>query len=188
MSALTSESDLGPHRRWRLAWALTWPSFVFSGLLWASTVGAHSYLNEQSAESTRNVCQSLFFFLIAPWIVRRTVRRNFSGFCLIVRRGPAAADTRAMSYRESLSVAWLLAWRGAAVAAVLMGAIFVALWTMRGTRPHLSEFSHTSGMPAVIEFLVWTVLTLFMYFLWLVPASIHKTYSGFILQVRETAN
>ncbi len=187
MDEVTSPDHLSSRHRWQVAWALAWTCFLFDLLLWLVTMGAlRRYLDEELAESIYIICSVLSFFLIAPWIVRRTVRLNFPDFHLVAVRRPGGGETRAISYRESLSVAWLLTWRsGAVVGLVLFGAIFLALWALRGAPPAFSQLPGRSGF---IELVVGNLLVLLLFYLWLVSAAIRKTYSGFVLQLRETGH
>ena len=109
MDEVTSPDHLSSRHRWQVAWALAWPCFLFDLLLWLVTMGAlRRYLDEELAESIYIICTVLSFFLIAPRIVRRTVRLNFPDFHLVAVRRSGGGETRAISYRESLSVAWLV--------------------------------------------------------------------------------
>jgi hypothetical protein len=174
--------------RWQLAWALTWPSFLFDFLLWLVTVRAvRHYLDEQSAEMIHNICKGLFFFLIPPWVIRRTMRLNFPDFHLVAIRRPGSGETRAISYRESLCVAWLFSWRTAAAKLfLLLGATFLAAWAFWGLPPdRFLTFRVLSSVPGSVELVVGNLLTLLLFYLWLVPAAIRKTYSDFVLQLRE---
>ena len=193
MDEVTSPDHLSSRHRWQLAWALMWPALAFNLLLWLLvTVGAdRRYLDEQLTESINFICTVLFLFLIAPWIIRRTVRLNFADFHLVAIRRPGGGETRAISYRESLSIAWLLNWRGSAVVLVLLGAIFLALWALRGAPPGRSQLPGMSivpGFTGFIELVVGNLLVLLLFYLWLVSAAVRKTYSDFVLQLRETGH
>lgn len=192
MSEVTSPDHLSSRHRWQVAWALTWPALAFNLLLWLLvTVGAdRRYLDEQLTESINFIWSVLFLFLIAPWIIRRTVRLNFPDFHLVAIHRPGGGETRAISYRESLSIAWLLNWRCSAVVLVLFGAIFLALWALRGAPPARFQLPGMSiaGFTGFIELVVGNLLGLLLFYLWLVSAAIRKTYSGFVLQLRETGH
>jgi hypothetical protein len=166
-----------------------WPSFPFDLLFWLLiTVGAvRRYLDDQSEEVIYHIYGVLSLFLIGPWIIRRTVRLNFPDFHLVAIRQPGGEETRAISYRESLNVAWLLAWRSGLVVGLVYGAIFLALWALRGAPPSGFQRPAVSGVLGFIQLVVGNLLCLLLFYLWLVSAAIRKTYSDFVLQLRETS-
>jgi len=82
----------------------------------------YSWLRDRMPLSVALVLGILLFFLFATWVVRLAVRMDFTGFRLLVIRGDGRDVTRTMSYRESLSVAWLMCWRASLLIMPLVAA------------------------------------------------------------------
>jgi hypothetical protein len=132
-------------------------------------------LSEAQLQNIDPVYGILQFFLFATWVVRRTVRLDFPGFHLLVIRRDAGEGTRAMTYRESLSVAWLISWRSS----MIFLPVFVAVWVVLRQQPQLySPFGW-----------LWsTVAELLIFYVWIVKAALGKSYSGFALRLDRFGN
>ena len=166
---------VSPAERLELAWALWWPSALWDLL--------HSLVLEQlkrmhlELQHGGSVVSILSFLLFSTWVVRRTVRLDFSGFHLLVIRDDAADGTRKMTYGESLSVAWLIGWRSFLVLLpVIVPAI--AVMAILGWYPQ--------SWPQPLEWL-WRLailaLNFFIHYTWIVKWALGKSYSGFSLRI-----
>jgi hypothetical protein len=80
-----------------------------------------------------------------------------------------------MSYRESLSVTWLISWRLAAIGGVI-GMVAGIAFLISGQRPTLDAYN-----PLVL--LSATVAELPILYLWIVKAALNKTYARFSLRI-----
>jgi hypothetical protein len=116
----------------------------------------------------------LLFFLFATWVARLTVRWDFTGFRLLVIRGNAGEGTRTMSYRESLSVAWLICWRSSLFFLPLVAALL--LLPQENVR---LAYWVPLGLAIVSEHLILYV--------WIVEAALGKSYSGFSIRLDISA-
>ncbi len=177
IGALEQPEQLSPTERLRISWALVWPGALYSATYFA--VRSQLHLSAVHLEAIDQVLGILVFFLFSTWVVRRTVRMNFPGFRLLVVRRDAPDGTGAMSYRESLSVAWLISWRVAAIFGLMAAAItlvvgiafgFSACW-----HPDLNEGPLIDLCSTPAEFLIFYVC--------IVKAALNKTYASFSLRV-----
>jgi hypothetical protein len=177
IGVLEQPERLSPTERLQVSWALVWPGALYSATYFA--VRSQLHLSAVHLEAIDQVLSTLVFFLFSTWVVRRTVRMNFPGFRLLVVRKDAPEGTRQMSYRESLSVAWLIGWRLAAILGVMAAAItllagiafgFAACW-----RPDLTDSSVIDLCSTPAEFLILYVC--------IVQAALNKTYANFLLRV-----
>lgn len=131
MSTLAMGGELArPERlsraeRMELAWVLAWPCLLF-GLLYDLFRQAPQSAGAE-VRGLDTACGMVSLFLLSPWVVRRTVRLELSGVHLLVVRWGALEGTRAMNYRESLSVAWLICWRTSVVSVFMFLAFSVLL-------------------------------------------------------------
>jgi hypothetical protein len=177
IGALDQPERLSSSERLQISWALVWPGALYSATYFV--VRSQLHLSAVHLEAIDQVVGLLVFFLFSTWVVRRTVRMNFPGFRLLVVRRDAAEGARRMSYRESLSVAWLIGWRLAAILSAIAVAItlgagiafgFASCW-----RPDLKESPLIDLCTAPAEFLILYVC--------LVKATVNKTYAHFSLRV-----
>ena len=173
VGALVQPQQLEPAERLQIAWALVWPG----ALLTVAYYLLRSQLRISAAhlDDVDGVSNVLTFFFFCTWIVRRTVRLDFPGFHLLVVRGDAREGTRIMSYRESLSVTWLISWRLAAIGGVI-GMVAGIAFRISGQRPTLDAYN-----PLVL--LSATVAELPILYLWIVKAALNKTYARFSLRI-----
>ena len=79
-----------------------------------------------------------------------------------------------MSYRESLSVGWLICWRTSLFFLPLAVAMVVL-------RRQPQELYHPLG------WLLTSVVELLIFYTWIVKAALRKSYSGFSLRVDRSA-
>ena len=175
--------QLGYADRLQLAWAIVWPTLIIELLVWLPS--EHLGLSGSKLEFINFVGGLLFTFLILPWVVRRTVRLSFPRFHLVVRR-KSGEETRAMTYRESLSVAWLLNWRTGTILVIIFLLIYAAVWIVRGAPPEsLNPFKHVAepGLPGLVKLFVEHALVLVVLFFWTVKAAINKNYSDIWLRL-----
>ena len=162
---------ISPAERLELAWALAWPcallEFVQNLLL------GQLRLTEDQRQNIEQVAGLLAFLLISTWVVRRTVRLDFSGFHLLVIRADAQDGTRTMTYRESLSVAWLISWRSALV----LVPFFVTFLLVMDAPPRHGWLLHS----------VLTVAEFLTFYLWMVNGALNKNYARFSLRLVRSA-
>jgi hypothetical protein len=170
----------------QLAWALIWPTIVFDLVVWGPRDNLG--LTPQQVDSVDSILMMIGLFVIMPWVVRRAVRLNFHGFHLLVVRS-SGEETRSMKYSESLRVAWLLAWRGGIILAIVLGLIYAVLWAVRGTRPDIQFQQHVAypgfrglGKKLVVE-LVECALVLIIFVIWTLKGALNKQYSDFLLKL-----
>lgn len=172
--------------RFQLAWALSWPCAVFSLLYWLAR-GLLGLSGQHLTPLDLGVgLFQLFFF--STWVVRRTVQLDFPGFHLVVIRHQSGETTRAIDYRESLSVAWLLIWRTAVIFGVLNGVIFAAVWLVRGSRPLFFDPNYVTlpGVLGILKEFQEEALSLLIFLLWVNKAAIRKNYARFSLGFEQT--
>lgn len=158
--------------RLQLTWALAWPCILL-GLAYCLLRG-QLRLSESQLQGIDQVFGVLEFFLFATWVVRRTVRLDFPGFHLLVIRGDARGWARTMSYRESLSVAWLLSWRSF----LFFLPLFVAMIMLRRQPQELYR---------PLGWLGSSVAELLVFYAWIVKAALGKRYSRFSLRLDRSA-
>jgi hypothetical protein len=167
--------------RLQLAWALSWPCAVFSLLYWLAR-GLLGLSGQHLTPLDLGVGPfQLFFF--SPWVVRRTVQLDFPGFHLVVTRRQSGETTRAINYRGSLSVAWLLMWRTAVIFGIVNGLIFAAVWVVQGARPLYFDPNYVTlpGVLGILKEFQEEVLSLLIFLLWVNKAAIKKSYARFSL-------
>lgn len=90
--------------RMALAWQLTWPAVALD-VCWSFLMYVVLGVESGGAEFAYLVPYLLF---IAPYLVRRMMRRKYSGFRL---KTVGDGGEIAMGYTESFKVMWLLSWR-----------------------------------------------------------------------------
>lgn len=144
----------------QLGGALTWPCIVFAMTMpelrvyFGDSVGIELVLGLFS------------MFVLGPWVVRQVVGMNFANFHLAVIRHGSLDYDRAMTYKESLPVLWLITWRPSLV----MLAAILASKLMLG--------------PA-LELAAASVLSLILQAFWLNQAMTEKIYADFCLVIRR---
>jgi hypothetical protein len=165
--------------RLQLAWTLAWPC-AFVDLTYELTKDHLGLPGHIKGGVIDLVVRLLLFFFFSTWVVRRTVRLSFPRFHLVVVRGNSGERTRAMKYRESLSVAWLLNWRATAMTLGIIVPILVAVVIVRGALPAdrpsdllglLGRFG-SFGVGLLMEVLIFSLM---------LKAAIRKDYAGFSL-------
>src|SRR5262249_37396707 len=87
-----------------LAWQLTWPT-VLVDIGMAFLLHVMLEVQTQGAELLSEIPNLL---IVAPWLVRRMMRREHPGFQLKTLRDGVPVQ---MNYTESFTVMWLLSWR-----------------------------------------------------------------------------
>jgi len=170
---LEQPKPLSRAERWRLTRKLVGPSACLGLIL-------YSWLRDRIPPSVALTGGILLFFLFATWVVRLTVRMDFTGFRLLVIRGDGREATRTMSYRESLSVAWLMCWRSSLLILPLVAAASL-----------LPPESHGGWIGYLWSswhgWLWFAVAELLILYVWTVEAALGKRYSGFSLRLDRSA-
>ncbi len=151
--------------RLRLTWSFAWPALLFD--LFYTLVRAPQ--GWEFSPKWIDLAVAVFsFFVISTWAIRRTIGLHYDGFQLVIIR-PGRPSGRNLSYAESLSVAWLVAWRTCVILVPLLLPIALAA-AMLG-RPDWER----SAPGWVITMLADLVVA----YLWAVPCAIRKQYAGF---------
>jgi hypothetical protein len=147
---------------WQLLWpglALSLPLAVFQGKL---------------PPDVRTVIGLLAILAVQPWIVHRVIRYPFADFRLAILRGDSGEPSQAATYREALSVAWLLHWR-AALVYYIFGLCAVLAWLYgRWTPPAGEPWNALAAIGGCL-------LSAALLYWWLIPAALRKRYAGFRL-------
>ena len=172
--AVEQPERLSPAARWQITWALVWPASCLA--LAYSLLRSHLPLSATLLEDMDDVLDILALFLFHTWVIRRTVRLNFPGFHLLVIRASAPEGTRAMTYRESLSVVWLITWRLAAIGGVMALVAGIAVGVASRWRPEVDLNSPLAALCA-------SAAELLLFYVWLVSAALNKTYARFSLRL-----
>lgn len=152
---------------------VTWIFFLWDAALW---------LDGRFMSVIYIACIIAIIMVVYPWIVRLAVRANFSDFHLVAVRQPAGAETRAMSYLDSLSVVWLISWRLIVVANLIVIGSWLLLRFQIG--PFSTADQGEPGLRGFIELLVDNAIIVPLLYFWLVPAAFRKRYAKFVLEVR----
>lgn len=158
--------------RLTLAWQLAWPA-VITDLSWSFTVYVLLEIKSQGAELAYLLP---YLLLVAPWLVRRMMRRSYQGFRLKTLRDGLPAE---MNYTESFKVMWLLSWR---TSILTLAALFAISLFGRFLNVQLAELvPSTQDAPFVNAAglsLLENTLALFLMPL-VVPGMFAKRYEGF---------
>jgi hypothetical protein len=111
------------------------------------------------------------------------VQLDFPEFHLLVIRRQSGETTRAIDYRESLSVAWLLEWRTAVICGIVNGLIFAAVWLIQRARPMYFDPNNVTlpGVLGILKEFQSEALSFLILLLWVNQAAIGKRYTGFSL-------
>lgn len=164
--------------RLTLSWQLTWPAVV-TDVLWSFTVYVLLELKSQGAELLYLIP---YLLLVAPWLVRRMMRRVYPGFRLTIRRDGLPAE---MNYTESFKVMWLLSWR---TSVLTLGAIFCFSLFLRYLNVELAKlvpssqdapFFNAAGLSVLENGLAFFLMPL------AVPGMFAKQYQGFRVGVER---
>lgn len=143
-----------------LGWTLTWPLMAFAGTM----RGVRFYVGEP--EWIGPVLSLLVMFVLGPWVVRQAVRMNFPSFHLAVIRHGSLDYTRAMTYKESLPVLWLMIWRASII--------------MAGT-----DLLSSPVMGSMMGLAFAGAVLLILQIYWLNRAMTEKIYADFCLVIRR---
>jgi hypothetical protein len=163
--------------RLQLTWALSWPCLLAS--LVYGLLRGHALIPEEALQSIDLASSGFLFFLFSTWVVRRAVRLDYPGFHLLVTRGAARGVTRTMSYRESLSVTWLICWRTWMILMAAFVVFVAAVAIVTQQRPALDA----RLLWSIPGWLLNSVAELLIFNMWVVPAALRKNYSGFSLKL-----
>jgi hypothetical protein len=169
--------------RFQLAWAIAWPLVLFNLAVWWPS--DHLGLSQGLLDSVDLVSAVLFTFLVLPWSVRRALRIDFPRFHLLLCR-ESGEQIRAIRYRESLSVAWLLNWRTRALLVILRLVVWGTVWMAQGVFPD-NPFKHTvnPGVRGLSWQLLENAAALLLLVFWILDAALNKAYSGFKLRTAQ---
>lgn len=171
--------------RLELAWALVWPCALFD--LVYSVILTQLRLSESQRQNWEEAIGIVWFFLFSTWVVRRTVRLEFTGFHLEVFRDDAMQGTRTMSYRESLSVAWLICWRSVLYMMPFILIAIVITIMITGWAVFVDQAHATSARSRPIEWVVGELAGFLIVYFWVARAAVVKRYARFSLGVSRAA-
>jgi hypothetical protein len=169
--AVLQSERLSRTTRLRLAWALFWPCATLD-LVW-HLLRSQLRLAENQLGYIDAIVALLFFFFFSTWVVRRTVRLDFPEFHVAVIHHHGGPETSTMTYRESVSVAWLICWRSAVVVLIVAFLLAVVLrlrYDLNGAMGWL--------WPSAAEFLI--------FYFWIIKAMVRKKYAGFSLRLDKS--
>jgi hypothetical protein len=175
----TDSQQLSGSERLAVTWALIWPYVPIDALLHESHHIAA--LLGISVNGITLAAMILDLFVVWPWAVRRAFRLRYSGFQLGIVRPAGEAGDR-MNYGASLSVAWLLLWRLAAII-VVVGAPFAVAWKLSGGS--LDRPSHVSLSTDLLVRLAQTPIEGGLFF-WLLGGALRKQYHRFWIRIHRT--
>jgi len=158
--------------RLTLSWQLTWPAVV-TDVIWSFTVYVLLEIESQGAELLYLIP---YLLLIAPWLVRRMIRRSYPGFRLKILRDGLPAE---MNFTESFKVMWLLSWR---TSVLTLAALFGVSLFLRHLNVQLASlvpnsqeapFFNAAGLSIVENTLAFFLMPV------IVPGMLAKQYQGF---------
>lgn len=158
--------------RLSLSWQLTWPAVV-TDVVWSFTVYVLLEVRSQGAELLYLIP---YLLLIAPWLVRRMMRRSYPGFGLRILRDGLPAE---MDFTESFKVMWLLSWR---TSVLTLATLFGVSLFLRNLNVQLASlvpssqeapFFNAAGLSVVENTLAFFLMPL------VVPGMFAKQYQGF---------
>ena len=167
--------------RIRLTWSFLWPSYTAGVVLdlLKPLIADDKSTGNAVAYYVVEFPILLFFF---TWAIRRAVRLEYPRFHMVVIHGRERVKTRLMSYREGLSVAWLLNWRAGAlslfVIAPIVGIFFMAFgggflkyWPLG-----IVGKVWSAGFALLAQIVVYSLI---------VESAFLKKYSGFSLDLEK---
>jgi hypothetical protein len=160
--------------RIRLAWELVWPLFLFD-LGAALFIYAVLGRERQDLESVYVVVSIL---VVAPWVVRRALRRQFPSFQIVCIKD---ATESYLTWQDSLRVFWLLAWRSMAAGLALLIPLSLLLNTL-DWKPRLANSSRLLDVAGLSVLDLISGLVLFPA---LIPGMLRKKYATFELETRR---
>ena len=175
---IMSYNQLRLIQKLQLAWSINWPILALEYMLRPLSF----YWLDARWEDEAGTFVSLFVvFILGPWVIRHVVRLNFEGFNLALIRHGSPNYQREMTYKDSLSVFWLLSWRPLlAILPFAMIYVLIVVFTgnpLRGSSPSLFLQVATNAGSACISMLLQTF--------WLNSAMTEKIYSNFSLVIRR---
>jgi hypothetical protein len=158
-------------QRFRLSWEIIWP---FTLIDLAMVVVIHGVLDAQGA-LLDVIWGVASFFIVAPWVVRRALKRN-----RIVAVTNQVAKPE-LNYQQSFKAMWLLSWRTIPLTFAALFLISLLIKVAGITLPRVS-----TDDPLVNSFglsIADTISSLVLYPL-IIPSMLRKRYRGFHLEVR----
>ena len=170
---LTAHTPFSSSERFQLAWALAWPCAAIDLLY--ELVWNFAPMPDFARNLLEPIDLAASLLVITPWVVRRTVALQYSGFRIFAVQ-PAKESTQILTYFQSLSIGWLLIWRMVAASVGLGLAIVLANWPPSNT-PWASHSPFTFAFSTLASFA--------MFYFWLVSAALNKQYTGFSLRLER---
>lgn len=165
-------SVLSYRERMGLAWQLVWPAIALD-VVWCVVVYS---IYETIPPKAELLFAILYLLGVAPWLVRRMMRRKYPRFRLLTL---VDGKETTMGYTESFKVMWLLSWRTSilTLAALFTGSFFLRFLNVQLATlvPSSAEapFLNAAGL-SVVE----NTLALFLMPL-VAPGMFAKQYEGF---------
>jgi hypothetical protein len=170
--ALTYRERMG------LAWQLVWPAVTLDAI-WCFGVYA---VYETIPPKAELLFVLIYLIAVAPWLVRRMMRRKYQGFRLLTL---VDGKETAMGYTESFKVMWLLSWRSSVL---MLVALFVVSLFGRFLSVQLSTLVPSAEQAPLFNAIGLSVVengaALFLLPL-VMPGMFHKQYQGFRVSVKR---
>lgn len=120
--------------RLQLAWQLAWPAVVFD-IFWSFLIHVVFNIHATGVELIYLIPYLLF---VAPWLVRRMVRRRYEGFRL---KTVFAEGEGEMGFSESFKAMWLLSWR---TSVLMIGLLLVVSFFLQFLKVDLASLAPSS--------------------------------------------
>lgn len=173
-------SELTFSERVNMTWQLVWPT-VAAQFAWGFTVYVLLGVTSQNAELVFFVP---YLLVIAPWLVRRMVRRRYEGF----RLKTLVEGTEApLGFTESFKVMWLLNWR---TSVLILGLLLVVSFFGQFLSVQLSTLVPTAQQAPFVNSMGVSLLEnagAMILMPLVMPGMFRKRYQGFRMAVERNA-
>jgi hypothetical protein len=158
--------------RFRLAWEIIWP---FTLIDLAMVVVIHGVLDAQGA-LLDVIWGVVSFFLVAPWVVRRALKRK--GIVAVTNQ----VARPALNYQQSFKAMWLLSWR---TIPLTFAALFLISLLLRVTGITLPRVSTEDPLVNSAGLSIADLVSSLVLYPLIIPSMLRKRYRGFHLEVRR---
>lgn len=171
-------SVLSYRERMGLAWQLVWPAIALD-VVWCVVVYS---IYETIPPKAELLFAILYLLGVAPWLVRRMMRRKYPRFRLLTL---VDGKETTMGYTESFKVMWLLSWRSSVL---MLLALFVVSLFGRFLSVQLSTLVPSAEQAPLFNAIGLSVVengsALFLLPL-VMPGMFHKQYQGFRVSAKR---
>ena len=149
-----------------MAWELTWPMALID---FTMVVIIHGFFNAEG-ETADSLWALASFFTISPWVVRRALRIEYSGWSIQPR----------LNYQQSLKVMWLLMWRSLVLSLV---ALLVVSLILRALGISTHSIEEQGPLVNNLGLSLADALSSLIFSPFLIPGMLRKRYRGFHLEL-----